>query len=101
MYARTYGLTAVALACGVALTFTTLTHGADSPVNAAATRPAGEPGVGQDRFDTDDKAAPALVAAVKARDPPALDKIFGPSIKDFVTGDKVEDEKAFDHFVQD
>ena len=101
MHFRNHALAAIAMAAGVALTFTTLTRGDDSPVNAAATRPAGEPGVGQDRFDTDDKGAAALVAAVKAHDHAALDKIFGPSIKEFVTGDKVEDEKAFDKFVQD
>jgi hypothetical protein len=90
-----------AIACCAALTLSPIAR-ADTPaVNAANTRPAGEPGVGQERFDTDDKAAATLVAALKARDHDEMDRIFGPSIKEFVTGDKVEDEKAFDHFVQD
>ena len=62
-------------------------------------RPAGEPGVGQQQFDTDDQAAAALVAAAKAHDHDALNQMFGPSVTEFVSGDKVEDEKAFDHFV--
>ena len=66
----------------------------------ALIRPAGEPGVGQQQFDTDDLAAAALVAAAKARDHEALHHIFGPSVIEFVSGDKVEDERAFEHFVK-
>ena len=66
----------------------------------ALTRPAGEPGVGQQQFDTDAEGAAALVAAAKARDRNALDHIFGPSVTEFISGDKVEDEKHFDHFVK-
>jgi hypothetical protein len=95
------GLAVTALACGIGLTFIPFSRGGDAPVvNNVTTRPAGEPGVGQDRFDTDDNAAAALLAAVKGRDHAALDHLFGPSIKDFVTGDKVEDEKAYDQFVK-
>jgi hypothetical protein len=52
------------------------------------------------QFDTDDQAAAALVAAAKARDHDALHHLFGPSSTEFVSGDKVEDETAFDHFVK-
>jgi len=67
---------------------------ADSPM----TRPAGEAGVGQEQFNTDDQAAAAIVAAAKGRDRDALKHILGPSLSEFISGDKVEDEKAFDHF---
>ncbi|MEI6210240.1 MAG: DUF2950 domain-containing protein [bacterium] len=67
---------------------------------SALVRPAGEPGVGQQQFDTDDQAATALVAAAKARDHDAIRHIFGPSVTEFISSDKVEDERAFDHFVK-
>jgi len=73
--------------------------GATATKSSPLTRPAGEAGVGQQQFDTDDLAAAALVTAAKAHDHAALDHIFGPSVGEFVTGDKVEDEKSFDHFV--
>ena len=63
--------------------------------NSALTRPSGEPGVGQQQFDSDDQAAAALLAAVMAQDSDALQRIFGPSTHEFVTGDKVEDAKAY------
>jgi len=96
-----------ALICAFAVMFVALTGCSSTKTHtgtslAAAnplTRPAGEPGVGQQQFDSDDLAAAALVAAVKARDHAALDQLFGPSSSEFVTGDKVEDEKAFDRFV--
>ena len=64
------------------------------------TRPAGEPGVGQQQFDSDIQAANALVLACKNRDHDALQAIFGPSLNEFISGDKVADEKAYDTFVQ-
>ncbi|HWE01472.1 MAG TPA: DUF2950 family protein [Tepidisphaeraceae bacterium] len=105
MYSRISQRLSMRLACALALG---AIAGCDSgtavksnipPVKAALIRPAGEPGVGQRQFDTDDQAAAALVAAAKARDSKALDQIFGPSAAEFVSGDKVEDEKAFDNFV--
>jgi hypothetical protein len=100
MHLRTSGLTTAALACGIAWTLVALA-GCDSVAGKSAlVRPAGEPGVGQEQFDTDDQAAAALVVAVKARDHDALHHLFGPSVTEFISGDKVEDEKAFDHFVK-
>jgi hypothetical protein len=101
MHLRTYGFVAAALACVIALTLAAIT-GCDNRVakTSPLARPAGEPGVGQQQFDTDDQAAAALVAAAKARDHNALDHIFGPSVSEFISGDKVEDEKAFDLFVK-
>ena len=89
-----------ALACAVALTLAAITGCASTAVEAEVVRPAGEPGVGQQQFDTDEQAAAALVAAAKARDRDALDRLFGPAAPEFVSGDKVEDEKAFDRFVK-
>ncbi|MGO8704716.1 MAG: DUF2950 domain-containing protein [Candidatus Brocadiia bacterium] len=89
-----------ALACAGALTLAVITGCATTTVEAEAVRPAGEPGAGQQQFDTDEQAAAALVAAAKARDRAALDRLFGPAAPEFVTGDKVEDEKAFDRFVK-
>jgi hypothetical protein len=103
MHPRTFEFVTVALVGLIALTLAAIT-GCDSFASPAAKsaliRPAGEPGVGQQQFDTDDQAAAALVAAAKARDHDALHRIFGPSVTEFISGDKVEDEKAFDHFVK-
>jgi hypothetical protein len=98
MISRNLKFASLALAGAVALTMTALTGCETSPVKTALIRPAGEPGVGQQQFDTDDQAAGALVAAAKTRDHDALARIFGPSVTEFISGDKVEDEKAFDHF---
>jgi hypothetical protein len=71
------------------------------PRNAmTTTRPAGEPGIGQEKFDSDQEAVAALIAACKSHDHAALDKLFGPSVTEFMSGDKVEDEKSFDRFVE-
>jgi hypothetical protein len=103
MHSRTFEFVTVALVGAIALTLAAIT-GCDSSVSPSAKsaliRPAGEPGVGQQQFDTDDQAAAALVAAAKARDHDALHHIFGPSVTEFISGDKVEDEKSFDHFVK-
>jgi hypothetical protein len=103
MRPRTFTFAATALACAAAISFTAAAR-CDAQTTSPSTpsplaRPAGEPGVGQQQFDTDDQAAAALVAAAKAHDHDALNQIFGPSITEFMSGDKVEDEKAFDHFV--
>jgi Protein of unknown function (DUF2950) len=100
MYLRNYGFVTAAIVCAVALTLAAITGGDTFAADNALIRPAGEPGVGQQQFDTDDQAAAAIVAAAKARDRDALDRIFGPSITEFVSGDKVEDGKAFDRFTK-
>ena len=103
MHSRTHEFTTVASVCGVALMLV-VAAGCCNPAahnhNTALIRPAGEPGVGQQQFDSDDQAAAALVAAAKARDHEALHHIFGPSVTEFVSGDKVADETAFNHFTK-
>jgi hypothetical protein len=55
--------------------------------------------VGKQRtFETPAEAIQALTDATKAADHTELDAIFGPSHKDLLTGDKVEDEANFDRF---
>lgn len=61
---------------------------------------AGSPSPGQQTFATENDAASALVAAAKTRDRASLDHIFGPAAKDLVSGDKVQDENAFNDFTQ-
>jgi hypothetical protein len=100
MKARTVGYFAAAFVYAIAASFAVGAVGDTVAPSAALIRPAGEPGVGQEEFDTDDQAAAALVAAAKAHDHESLNHIFGPSVADFVSGDKVADEKAFDHFTQ-
>jgi hypothetical protein len=95
-------LATVLLACAMVWTLSTITGSDILALNADSSlvRPAGEPGVGQQQFDSDDQAAAAIVAAAKARDRTAIDHMFGPSVTEFVSGDKVADEKAFDHFTK-
>jgi len=100
MQSRTFGLVATILAFSITMALVAIAGCQNQPAKNAATRPAGEPGVGQQQFGTDDQAAAALVAAAKARDHDALRMIFGPSVTEFISGDKVEDEQAFDHFVK-
>jgi hypothetical protein len=99
MHARMFRLIIVSLTCAIALSLAA-TGCQNLPARNASTRPVGTPGVGQQQFDTDDQAAAALVAAAKARDHDALRRLFGPSSTEFVSGDKVEDERAFDHFTK-
>ena len=62
MQPRTSGFVTVALVCAVALTLAAITS-CDNPASQnALIRPAGEPGVGQQQFDTDDQAAAAADA---------------------------------------
>jgi DUF2950 family protein len=89
-----------AVVSAIALTFTAVTVNGGIAADSALIRPAGEPGVGQQQFDTDDQAAAAIVDAARTRDHAALDRIFGPSAREFISGDKVADEKAFDRFVK-
>lgn len=60
---------------------------------------AGQPGVGQEVFPSDDAAAAALLAAVKTQNHAKLHLIFGPAMKTLVSGDKVEDDRHFEEFV--
>ncbi len=100
MHPRTCGVVTAALACAGALTLAAISGCTSTAGEAEAVRLTGEPGAGQQQFDTDEQAAAALVAAAQARDREALDRLFGPAAQEFVTGDKVEDEKAFDRFVK-
>jgi hypothetical protein len=100
MNVRASALLYVAVAAVTSLGIANFTGCNAKQAAVALTRPAGEPGIGQEQFDSDDKAAAALVAAARARDSDALKRIFGPSVHEFVTGDKVEDEAAFDRFVK-
>ena len=59
----------------------------------------GRPGVGQELFPSDDAAAAALLAAVNTQNHAKLHLIFGPAIKELVSGDKVEDHRHFEEFV--
>jgi hypothetical protein len=103
MHPRTFRFVKVTLACAAVMAMAVLaacdTITAENAQGSLTTRPAGEPGVGQQQFDSDDQAAAALVTAAKAHDRDALHQIFGPSVTEFISGDKVEDEKSFDHFV--
>jgi len=100
MNARNFGFAITVLACAIALTVTRITVRRSLAADSGLIRPAGQPGVGQQQFDTADQAAAALVAAAKARDRDAIDHMFGPSVAEFVSGDKVEDDKAFDRFAK-
>ncbi len=73
---------------------------ASEPVLQTQQFPAGQPAPGQEMFATDQEASDALVAAAKGRDHDALARIFGPASKELMSGDKVEDENAFNKFVQ-
>ncbi len=73
--------------------------GAAASVAIAPPGQPGQPGVGQELFPSDDAAAAALLAAVKAQNHTELHHIFGPAIKELVSGDKVEDHRHFEEFV--
>ncbi len=60
---------------------------------------AAKPQVGQAIFASDTAAAAALLAAVKQQDHSRLHRIFGPAIKELVSGDRVEDHRHFEQFV--
>jgi len=52
----------------------------------------------QQMFANPEEAVNALKAAVKAKDQTALTAIFGPRIKDFLSGDPVADKNDFEEF---
>lgn len=101
MHRRITGVIAALFVCAIPLTLAAINGcGGLAARSSLSTRPAGEPGLGQRQFATDDEAAAALVLAAKSRDRAALDNIFGPSVTEFISGDKVEDDAAFDRFVK-
>jgi hypothetical protein len=100
MHPRTSKFVSAAIGSAIAFTLAAVIECSSFAVTNTLIRPAGEPGVGQQQFDTDDQAAAALVAAAKSRDHDAINHIFGPSVTELVSGDKVEDEKAFDRFAK-
>ena len=100
MNLRTLAFGSAALTCAVALTLATVAGCQSTAPRSVFNIPAGEPGQGQQLFDSDADAAKALVEAAKARDHAALDHLFGPASAEFISGDKVEDEKAFDRFTK-
>jgi len=53
---------------------------------------------GQSIFSTPDEALQALVSTTTAKDRSALEKLFGPSYKDLLSGDEVEDNKDLAEF---
>ncbi|HRI04838.1 MAG TPA: DUF2950 domain-containing protein [Pyrinomonadaceae bacterium] len=53
---------------------------------------------GQQLFDSPEVALLALQSAVKAHDQGALATIFGPHLKDLISGDSVADKNAYDEF---
>lgn len=53
---------------------------------------------GQQIFSSPEDAVKALTLAVKAKDQNGLTRIFGPSIREFVSGDPVADANAFEEF---
>jgi len=54
----------------------------------------------QRRFDSPDDAVKALAAATKAGDRPAVDAIFGPDVKDLLSGDPKQDALEFASFAK-
>lgn len=73
-------------------------NSASSGSTATQGRP-GQPGVGQELFPSDNAAAAALLAAVEAQNHTELHHLFGPAVKELVSGDKVEDHRHFEEFV--
>jgi hypothetical protein len=68
----------------------------------AATQPAaavpGQPAAGQPVFDSDQAAADALLAAVRANDHAQVHRLLGPEWKELLSGDPVEDADDFKDF---
>jgi len=62
--------------------------------NEAQQKPAAE----QRLFTSSDDAIKALQAATEGKDKAALDEIFGPEVKDLLTGDKVQDANNAQRF---
>jgi hypothetical protein len=52
----------------------------------------------QSTYATPEAALAALVAAVEAKNRPALDRLFGPDASQLFSGDPAEDSKDLDHF---
>ena len=52
----------------------------------------------QTTFASPEEAVKALAEATKARDKEAIHKVFGPAVKDLVSGDEVQDREDFEEF---
>lgn len=59
---------------------------------------AAQPAMSQTTYATPEAALAGLVAAAEAKDQTALGGIFGPDYDRLLSGDKVEDRNALDHF---
>jgi hypothetical protein len=77
------------LPLAAALALAALASGADSPSAPQ-----------QRRFDSPQDAVKALAAATKAGDRPAVDAIFGPDVKDLLSGDPKQDALEFASFAK-
>jgi hypothetical protein len=69
---------------------------AAGPLRADATGPAGSPR----QFDSPEQAVQALVAATQAGDHTTIDAIFGPEVKDLLSGDPKQDALEFAVFAR-
>jgi hypothetical protein len=54
----------------------------------------------QQLFDNPDEAVKALKKAAAAKDSPALSTLFGPRVRDLLSGDPVADRNAFNEFAE-
>ena len=54
----------------------------------------------QSTFGSPEEGVKALVTATRAKDKPALEQIFGPSVQQMLTGDEAQDAANFDSFTE-
>lgn len=73
--------------CAINLTGSTMVSHAQTPQPPS-----------QKIYASPDEAMNDLIAATKAKDMPALGKIFGPGVKDLVSGDPVQQKDEFEDF---
>jgi hypothetical protein len=91
---------------GLAVTALVALVGCNEATRSTASAPplqvAGQPGQGQTLYASVDEAVAGLMEAVKTRDEDkdAMRKVFGPATEELVSGDPVEDARAFEHFAQ-
>jgi hypothetical protein len=67
-------------------------------LHAAGPNEVQEPVIAEQLFASPDEAVKALQMATQNKDQDALQKIFGPQLKELLTGDKVQDAKNAKHF---
>jgi hypothetical protein len=60
--------------------------------------PQGQPAASQDTYATPDEAVKALLMACDSKDHKGMDRVFGPAMKDLVSGDPVADQNDFEAF---